>query len=105
MELCFEGSKGKNTQPLSISCPTVQRVPDGQMGGLCDLLGLHSNLTRVKKKQKCDSDFTICEIMVPVFYIKGRLSVSLHIFCQSPCTGIILANKFRLDFTSNYLSG
>ena len=33
MELCFEGSKGKNTQPLSISCPTVQRVPDGQMGG------------------------------------------------------------------------
>lgn len=33
MELCIEGSKGKNTQPLSISCPTVERVPDGQMGG------------------------------------------------------------------------
>ena len=33
MELCIEGGKGKNTQPLSISCPTVQWIPDGQMGG------------------------------------------------------------------------
>ena len=33
MELRIEGSKGKNTQPLSISCPTMHRVPEGRVGG------------------------------------------------------------------------
>ena len=106
MEFCTESSKGKTTQPLALVIPACNGVSDGGRG-LHDLLSLNSNLARVRKKQKYDSDSTICEIMVPVFYRKGRLSfsISLHIFYQSLRTGNILANKFRLDFTSHYLNG